>query len=63
MGPPEGTIALLFTDIEGSTALVTRLGERWREVLADHHALVGTKQLLRKGHAFNADTPPNCLRP
>ena len=39
--PPEGTIALLFTDIEGSTALVSRLGERWRDVLAEHHAIVG----------------------
>jgi predicted ATPase/class 3 adenylate cyclase len=39
--PPEGTIALLFTDIEGSTALVTRLGARWRDVLAEHHEIVG----------------------
>jgi predicted ATPase/class 3 adenylate cyclase len=39
--PPEGTIALLFTDIEGSTRLATILGEAWSSVLADHHALVG----------------------
>jgi len=39
--PPEGTIALLFTDIEGSTRLATRLGSAWAAVLADHHALVG----------------------
>jgi class 3 adenylate cyclase len=39
--PPEGTIALLFTDIEGSTRLATKLGPDWRGVLADHHTLVG----------------------
>ena len=38
---PEGTIALLFTDIEGSTKLATELGSSWRDVLAEHHALVG----------------------
>jgi predicted ATPase/class 3 adenylate cyclase len=39
--PPEGTIALLFTDIEGSTRLAAGLGSGWAAVLADHHALVG----------------------
>ena len=39
--PPEGTIALLFTDIEGSTQLAARLGVGWPEVLAVHHELVG----------------------
>lgn len=37
---PEGVIALLFTDVEGSTRLATVLGDRWPGVLADHHALV-----------------------
>lgn len=36
-----GTIALLFTDIEGSTRLASELGAAWPAVLADHHALVG----------------------
>lgn len=39
--PPEGTIALLFTDIEGSTRLAASLGPEWPAVLADHHKLVG----------------------
>ena len=39
--PPEGTIALLFTDIEGSTRLATELGPGWPAVLAEHHGLVG----------------------
>ena len=36
-----GTIALLFTDIEGSTRLATELGSDWPVVLAEHHELVG----------------------
>jgi predicted ATPase/class 3 adenylate cyclase len=36
-----GTIALLFTDIEGSTRLAEALGSAWAGVLADHHELVG----------------------
>ena len=39
--PPVGTIALLFTDIEGSTRLARALGSAWPGVLDDHHALVG----------------------
>jgi class 3 adenylate cyclase len=38
--PPEGTIALLFTDIEGSTRLATQLGSGWAAVLAEHHRLL-----------------------
>jgi predicted ATPase/class 3 adenylate cyclase len=39
--PPVGTIAMLFTDIEGSTRLATALGSGWAAVLADHHELLG----------------------
>jgi predicted ATPase/class 3 adenylate cyclase len=39
--PPEGLVALLFTDIEGSTRLAAELGPAWAEVLAAHHGLVG----------------------
>jgi predicted ATPase/class 3 adenylate cyclase len=38
--PPTGTLALLFTDIEGSTRLAARLGRAWPEVLAEHHELL-----------------------
>ena len=37
---PRGTVTLLFTDIEASTALVQRLGESYAEVLVDHRRLV-----------------------
>ena len=38
---PTGTIAFLFTDIEGSTALAQHLGsDRWSELLGRHRALI-----------------------
>jgi class 3 adenylate cyclase len=38
---PDGTVTILFTDIEDSTALNERLGdERWLEVLRAHNAIV-----------------------
>jgi predicted ATPase/class 3 adenylate cyclase len=33
---PTGTVTFLFTDIEGSTRLLGKLGERYAEVLADY---------------------------
>jgi class 3 adenylate cyclase len=38
---PQGTVTLLFTDIEGSTSLVQRVGERYAD------ALEGCRHLLR----------------
>ena len=40
MDLPTGTVTLLFTDIEGSTALAERLGDEWPALLADHHRLL-----------------------
>jgi predicted ATPase/class 3 adenylate cyclase len=37
---PSGTVTLLFTDIEGSTRLLQRLGDGYRAVIADHHRLL-----------------------
>src|ERR1700687_5122788 len=37
---PEGTVTLLFTDIEGSTRLLQQLGSRYAALLADHHRLL-----------------------
>lgn len=39
-GRPAGTVTLVFTDIEGSTSLLQALGDRYPEVLADHHRLL-----------------------
>jgi predicted ATPase/class 3 adenylate cyclase len=48
--PPEGTIALLFTDIEGSTRLATALGTGWADVLAAHHAIVTDAIAAERGY-------------
>lgn len=37
---PTGTVTFLFTDIEGSTRLLRQLGDRYQQVLADHHRLL-----------------------
>ena len=40
MALPTGTVTFLFTDIEGSTELVERLGDTYPAVLEDHRALL-----------------------
>jgi predicted ATPase/class 3 adenylate cyclase len=37
---PSGTVTLLFTDIEGSTRLLERLGSEYEQVLAEHRRLI-----------------------
>jgi predicted ATPase/class 3 adenylate cyclase len=37
---PTGTVTFLFTDIEGSTKLVQRLGNEFRGVLEEHHRIL-----------------------
>ncbi len=39
-GLPSGTVTFVFSDIEGSTALLKQLGEGYGEVLAEHRRLV-----------------------
>src|SRR5262245_20300454 len=38
--PPSGTVTLLFSDIEGSTRLLRRLGDGYAEQLARHRVLL-----------------------
>jgi predicted ATPase/class 3 adenylate cyclase len=59
-----GTVTLLFTDIEGSTRLARELGDRWADVLARHHQIVGDAVYgnggsveLTEGDAFFAIFP------
>ncbi len=57
---PTGTVTFLFTDIEGSTALLQHLGDRrYGEVLALHHQLLrtafqtcGGQEMDTQGDAF-----------
>src|SRR3954447_2445915 len=50
MDPPAGTVALLFTDIEGSTALAAALGADWAAVLSAHHEVVGGAIVAHGGY-------------
>jgi predicted ATPase/class 3 adenylate cyclase len=47
---PQGTVTFVFTDIEGSTRLLTALGAQYTELLSKHHAV------LRHNIAANAGT-------
>src|ERR1700758_4347645 len=41
MGPPEGTVTVLFTDIERSTMLLEQMGDRgWAEAIDRHDGLI-----------------------
>ena len=47
---PEGPVTFVFTDIEGSTALLQRIGDGYPAVLARHH------ELLRDAFSRHAGT-------
>ena len=53
--PPAGVVTMLFTDIEGSTRLARRLGDGWPDVLALHHAIVGSAIRDAGGHVDGTD--------
>jgi class 3 adenylate cyclase len=65
------TLTFLFTDIEGSTALLGRLGEEvYARVLAGHHAIIrsglaahGGREVETQGDAFFAvfGSPAGCV--
>jgi predicted ATPase/class 3 adenylate cyclase len=61
---PTGTVTFLFTDIEGSTRLLQRLGDRYREVVDRHgrilrHAILegGGGEVRTEGDSFFAVFP------
>jgi class 3 adenylate cyclase len=56
---PSGTVTFLFSDIEGSTALLKRLGDAYEQLLADHRRLMrdtfgarGGVEIDTQGDAF-----------
>jgi class 3 adenylate cyclase len=47
---PDGSMTVVFTDVEGSTAMLERLGEkRWLEVIRDHNRLVRERVAAHDG--------------
>ena len=64
------TLTFLFTDIEGSTAMLQRLGDAYAQVLADHHRLIRAalaahdgQEIDTQGDAFFAvfSSPSACV--
>jgi predicted ATPase/class 3 adenylate cyclase len=56
---PSGTVTFLFSDVEGSTRLLTRVPERYAEVLGEHQRLLraafaahGGREVHTEGDAF-----------
>jgi predicted ATPase/class 3 adenylate cyclase len=54
-----GTVTMLFSDIEGSTALLSRLGDRYGEALSAHRAMLrkaiaawGGREMSTEGDSF-----------
>ena len=52
---PTGTATFLFTDIEGSTRLLQRLGEAYQQLLSAHHALMRTALRAGGGHEVKTE--------
>src|SRR5438270_9991727 len=48
-GLPTGTLTFLFTDLEGSTHLLQRLGDRYPGLLATHYELMRNAFGRRRG--------------
>jgi class 3 adenylate cyclase len=47
---PDGSTTVVFTDVEGSTAMLERLGEkRWLKVIRDHNRLVRERVAAHDG--------------
>lgn len=49
-----GTITFFFTDIEGSTRLLDKLGDQYATVLAEHHAIM--REAIKKWNGREVDT-------
>ncbi|MEE8369234.1 MAG: adenylate/guanylate cyclase domain-containing protein, partial [Dehalococcoidia bacterium] len=53
---PDGTVTILFSDIEGSTAMTERLGDkRWLELLRGHNAIVREQLAAHEGFEVKAE--------
>jgi class 3 adenylate cyclase len=53
-GLPSGTVTFVFSDVEGSTGLLKRLGERYGEVIAEHRRIV--REIFGARSGFEIDT-------
>jgi predicted ATPase/class 3 adenylate cyclase len=54
MDPPSGTVTFLFTDIEGSTWHVQRLGDEWDDVLLRHYRIL--REIWQRHDGYEVST-------
>jgi len=53
---PDGTVTIMFSDIEGSTAMTERLGDqRWLELLRGHNAIVRKRVAAHEGFEVKSE--------
>jgi class 3 adenylate cyclase len=53
---PDGTVTILFSDIEGSTAITERLGDqRWLDLLRAHNAIVRKRVAAHEGFEVKSE--------
>jgi len=53
---PDGTVTIMFSDIEGSTVLTERLGDqRWMELLREHNTIVRQKLKAHGGFEVKSE--------
>ena len=52
---PTGTVTFFFSDIEGSTRLIQKLGERYPDVLLAHHAIQREALAANGGHELRTE--------
>ena len=52
---PSGTLTLLFSDVEGSTSMLTRLGTQWGEALSAQRAILRAAFAKYDGHEMGTE--------
>ena len=52
---PSGTLTLLFSDVEGSTSMLTRLGAQWGEALSAQRAILRAAFARYDGHEMGTE--------
>jgi len=52
-GLPTGTVTFLFADVEGSTRLLERLGDRFPLLLEDYRRILRTTTASYRGHVVD----------
>jgi class 3 adenylate cyclase len=53
---PDGTVTIMFSDIEGSTAMTEELGDqKWMEVLREHNAIIREQVKAHSGYEVKSE--------